>query len=71
LKAGSNLITCYTGRACRRDGQGTFSEKNYGPFPLTDMEGVRLTDIQYHMPDWLEGVAPPDKGAVHRPVETR
>jgi peptidoglycan/xylan/chitin deacetylase (PgdA/CDA1 family) len=72
LQAGPNLITMlYRPGVPDGDGQGSFSEKNYGPFfRLTDMEGVRLTDIQYHMPDWLDGVAP-DKGAVHRPVETR
>jgi hypothetical protein len=72
LQAGPNLVTMlYRPGVPDGDGQGTFSEKNYGPFfRLTDTEGARLTDIQYHMPDWLDGRTP-DKGVVHRPVETR
>jgi hypothetical protein len=56
LKAGPNLITMqYRAGVPDGDAQGTFSEKNYGPFfRLNGLDGKRLTDIQYHMPDWLD-----------------
>jgi hypothetical protein len=59
LQAGPNLFGLqYRAGVPDADGQGTFSEKNYGPFfRLTDTEGARLTDIQYHVPNWLEGAA--------------
>ena len=56
LKAGPNLVTLlYRPGVPDGDGQGTFSEKNYGTFfRLVDKDGQRMTDIQYHVPDWLE-----------------
>lgn len=56
LQAGTNLITLlYRPGVPDGDGQGTFSEKNYGTFfrIVDDVSRKRLTDIRYEMPDWL------------------
>ncbi len=59
LQAGPNLVTLlYRPGTPDGDGQGTFSEKNYGTFfRLNDGEGKRLTDIRYRLPDWPVAVS--------------
>jgi hypothetical protein len=64
LQAGSNLVTLlYRPGVHDADGQGSFSERNYGPFfRLVDGEGKRLTDIQYQMPAWRAEPEPEPAG---------
>lgn len=61
LRAGANrLELLYTAHTADADGQGTFSERNYGPyFRLVDAAGQRLTDIEYRMPEGLSRTAQP------------
>jgi hypothetical protein len=61
LKAGKNrLMLLYAAGTADAEGQGTFSEKNYGPFfRLVGTDNERLTDIKYVMP---EGISETAKG---------
>ena len=55
LKAGRNrLMLLYAAGTGDAEGQGSFSEKNYGPFfRLAGSDGQRLTDIRYLAPEGL------------------
>jgi len=59
LKAGKNrLMLFYAAGTADAEGQGTFSEKNYGPFfRLVDSNNERLTDIRYLMPEGISETA--------------
>jgi len=57
LNAGVNrLEILYTAHTADKDGQATFSERNYGPFlRLVGDDGKRLEDIEYREPaGWLK-----------------
>ena len=74
LQAGTNLLTLlYRPGVPDADGQGSFSEKNYGPFfrIVDDVSRKRLKDIKYEMPDWLAPSPSPISSPSATPQEAR
>lgn len=61
LNVGANRLELfYTAHTADADGQGTFSDRNYGPyFRLVDAAGQRLSDIEYRLPQGISPTAQP------------